>query len=75
MHSDSWLSALGLTSLGGVERVAAYRSGRLAMQSSASDTDICHGRKSGWSLMMELGSDGIEQAEVEGGSTYSTSGV
>lgn len=24
------------------------------MQSSASDTDICHGRKCGWSLMMEL---------------------
>ena len=53
-HKAAWLSTPRLTTLGGGERVAAYWSAQLAANSSASSTDMCHGRERRRELVMEL---------------------
>ena len=54
MYIVAWLSTARLTAFGGGERDVAYWSAQLAAYSSASNTDIYHGRERRWDAAMEL---------------------
>ena len=54
VHKTTWLSTARQTILGRGERDMAYWSAQLAAYSSASNTDMCHGRERRWDPVMEL---------------------